>query len=159
MWSLCDCALYPQPPRCTVRPSECWDCCRNHFIQTGRNGLHHLDILLPTAGDEPQVRKTCLHHMSLSRCTSWPTLTICSEERCVLQSNSCCVDRDHFRTFQPVGICMAVSTHLTFRTLLRPSSRIVPIQVCENHSSRDLGSVFNVWQSNGQDLSLSTTDT
>lgn len=48
-----------QPPGCAVRPSECWDCCRHRLIQTGCHGLHHLDVLLPTAGDEPQVSE-CL---------------------------------------------------------------------------------------------------
>ena len=66
---------------------------------------------------------------------SWPTFTTWLEECRVLLSNICCVDGAHSRTFQPVDICTAVSPHLPFRTLLRPPSGILPVQVCGNQKS------------------------
>ena len=140
------CVVY-QPPQCAVRPSERWDCCRNYRIQAGCNGLHHLDVLLQTAGDEPQVRRTCSNHVSYPTAVghahththththSWPTFTTWLEECRVLLSNICCVDGAHSRTFQPVDICTAVSPHLPFRPLSRPPSGILPVQVCGNQKS------------------------
>lgn len=56
---------YPQPPRRALWSSECWDCCRNHLIQAGRHGLHHLDLLLQTADDESQVSPAPSTHTHL----------------------------------------------------------------------------------------------
>ena len=69
-------------------------------------------------------------HTHTHTCThSWLIVTTWLEESSALQSNICCVDRDHSRTFQPVGIYTAVSPHLPFRPWLRPGWRIRPVQV------------------------------
>lgn len=97
---------YPQPPRRALWSSECWDCCRNHLIQAGRHGLHHLDLLLQTADDESQVSPAHTHTPVHSVDTAWLLLW------CVVQPNICYVDRAHSRTFQPVGNCTPVIPHL-----------------------------------------------
>ncbi|KAG7233189.1 hypothetical protein INR49_007395 [Caranx melampygus] len=54
---------------------------------------------------------------------SYPALTTWLERRRALQSNICCVDRTCSSTFQPVGICTAVSPRLPIRPRLRPLSQ------------------------------------
>lgn len=48
--------LFPQSSERALRPLECRDRSRHNRFKAGRHGLHHLDVLLPQAGHEPQVR-------------------------------------------------------------------------------------------------------
>lgn len=86
-----------QPPQCSLRPSECRDLCRNHHLQTGCDGLHHLDLLLQETGDEPQVGKytlpsTTMKHGRVPRLPlsslSWTTAIICFKRAAAEEGDS-----------------------------------------------------------------------
>ncbi len=54
--------MYLQSSERTVRSLECRNRSRHSHLKTRRHGLHHLDVLLPQAGHEPQVLYISIAH-------------------------------------------------------------------------------------------------